>query len=120
MAASDYARYLRWVDANRERRRKTWRAYWHRRATEIAARRQSKRTAIFARDGHRCHYCGAVHMPENLTLDHKVPKVDDGTNDPENLVTACKLCNNAKGRMSYSMFMAIKYPDVEPEWVVEC
>lgn len=53
------------------------------------------RKAIFTRDGHRCVYCGATHLP--LTIDHVIPRVRGGTNDWENLVCCCTKCNNFKG-----------------------
>ncbi len=52
------------------------------------------RSAILERDMFLCTYCGAG---EDLTCDHIVPLVRGGTNDPENLVTACRSCNSSKG-----------------------
>lgn len=69
-------------DGNRERRgltSKKWRAL---------------RAQIFERDGHACTYCGDV---ENLCCDHILPLIQGGTNDPENLTTACRTCNSSKG-----------------------
>ncbi len=53
------------------------------------------RKGVFARDGHRCQYCGASGEP--LTLDHVVPVSRGGKHDWTNLVTSCVTCNNAKG-----------------------
>jgi 5-methylcytosine-specific restriction endonuclease McrA len=53
------------------------------------------RKGIFARDDHRCQYCGAQDVP--LTLDHVVPTSRGGKNDWLNLVTCCVACNNKKG-----------------------
>ena len=53
------------------------------------------RKSIFTRDGHRCVYCGATHLP--LTIDHVVPKVRGGTDTWDNLVCCCTKCNNLKG-----------------------
>lgn len=52
------------------------------------------RTLIYKRDDHTCQYCGAK---EDLTLDHIIPSSKGGTNDWENLTTACKRCNLRKG-----------------------
>ncbi len=53
------------------------------------------RREIFARDGHRCQYCG--RQTHDLTLDHVVPRHRGGGHTWENLVTACKTCNHRKG-----------------------
>jgi 5-methylcytosine-specific restriction endonuclease McrA len=50
------------------------------------------RRAVFARDGHRCQYCGAT--AENI--DHVVPRSRGGTHTWENVVAACRPCNMRK------------------------
>jgi len=60
----------------------------------------SKKTRfeVFKRDGFRCVYCGAA--PSETVLleaDHIHPVADGGTNDIDNLVTACDACNRGKG-----------------------
>lgn len=52
------------------------------------------RRAIFERDHYRCRYCG--DFKGGLTLDHVMPVSRGGTDDLENLVTACKSCNSRK------------------------
>ncbi|RMH70978.1 MAG: HNH endonuclease [Actinomyces sp.] len=54
--------------------------------------RAPNRRAVFARDRHRCQYCG---RPAE-TLDHVVPRSRGGTHTWENLVAACRRCNAAK------------------------
>lgn len=49
--------------------------------------------AIFERDGYRCLKCG---KRSDLTIDHIIPWVKGGTNDPENLQTLCRSCNAKK------------------------
>jgi len=56
------------------------------------------RRALFTRDGYRCQYCGAED--KHLTVDHIVPRARGGPSTWENLVTACKRCNNLKGGRS--------------------
>ena len=44
----------------------------------------------------RCHYCGRTFKPAELTMDHLIPVVRGGRSVKENLVPACKECNNEK------------------------
>jgi hypothetical protein len=53
------------------------------------------REFIFDRDHYTCQYCGATEGP--LHLDHVIPIARGGTNDPNNLTTACETCNTSKG-----------------------
>jgi uncharacterized protein YdaU (DUF1376 family) len=53
-----------------------------------------RRAAVFARDQDRCVYCGTEEGP--FECDHIVPVSRGGTNDLENLATACVTCNRDK------------------------
>ena len=53
--------------------------------------------SLFARDHHRCAYCGDYFDHEHLTRDHIIPKKLKGKNTWMNLITACKPCNGKKG-----------------------
>ena len=53
------------------------------------------RKNILARDGYKCQYCGA--QSNALTVDHVIPKFRNGLDSWENLVAACKNCNQIKG-----------------------
>ena len=44
----------------------------------------------------RCYYCEAQVLPKELTMDHIVPIVRGGKSVKNNVVTACKACNNKK------------------------
>lgn len=55
------------------------------------------RFEVFKRDGFRCKYCGATPMQTALVVDHVVPVAAGGTNEPDNLLTACEPCNQGKG-----------------------
>jgi 5-methylcytosine-specific restriction protein A len=44
----------------------------------------------------RCYYCGAQLPPKELTMDHIVPVIRGGRTVKNNVVTACKGCNNRK------------------------
>ncbi len=64
-------------------------------------RRESgkQRFRIFVRDKFRCQYCckGFGQKVAELTLDHIIPRSQGGSDDPENLATACIPCNQRKG-----------------------
>jgi hypothetical protein len=54
------------------------------------------RMEILKRDRFTCAYCGA-HPPDVLLeVDHIVPRAAGGTDDPQNLTTACWNCNRGK------------------------
>jgi 5-methylcytosine-specific restriction endonuclease McrA len=55
------------------------------------------RANIFLRDHHVCQYCGEKFGKSHLTLDHVIPIVQNGRKCWENIVTACKPCNQKKG-----------------------
>lgn len=63
-------------------------------------RRRWKRKDIFARDFNRCRYCVKKFPTKKLTLDHVKPRAKGGLTRPDNLVTACKPCNQRKADMS--------------------
>lgn len=65
-----------------------------------------KRSALFARDGGRCVYCGLEHEYEALSVDHVQPRMRGGDGSPGNLVTACRGCNARKAGRSLAGFLA--------------
>ena len=52
--------------------------------------------ALFARDAHLCMYCGGRFPPRGLSCDHIKPLSIGGTDTWNNVVTACRRCNNHK------------------------
>lgn len=52
------------------------------------------RAAVFARDDYTCAYCGRRGV--RLECDHVLPVARGGSHDPDNLVTACFVCNRSK------------------------
>lgn len=60
-----------------------------------------KRKQIYDRDQWRCQYCGEKVHENNVTLDHFIPKCAGGTNQKENLRTACLLCNSIKSGKTF-------------------
>lgn len=55
------------------------------------------KTNIFERDNYICQYCGKQKKWDELTIDHVVPRSMGGDSKFENVVTACKGCNQWKG-----------------------
>ena len=55
------------------------------------------RFEVFKRDSFTCQYCGAKPTEEApLVIDHITPVCEGGTNDLQNLITACEPCNQGK------------------------
>lgn len=55
------------------------------------------RYEILRRDGFCCHYCGApAHEGVPLVVDHVIPVALGGSDEPTNLLTACRSCNAGK------------------------
>lgn len=55
------------------------------------------RAAVMLRDAFVCQYCGETPGRNHLTVDHVIPRSRGGKHGWENLVTACKRCNQKKG-----------------------
>tara|TARA_B100001996_G_scaffold381081_1_gene369809 strand:- start:1401 stop:1949 length:549 start_codon:yes stop_codon:yes gene_type:complete len=66
---------------------------WYIRYKNLAI--ELNRKNILSRDEFTCQYCSTIKEP--LTIDHVKPKVRGGLDIWENLVTACKPCNQKKG-----------------------
>jgi 5-methylcytosine-specific restriction endonuclease McrA len=63
-------------------------------------RKSLSRKNILLRDHNTCQYCGRVFAPQDLTLDHIIPRSRGGDSAWDNLVTCCRSCNNRKGDRS--------------------
>jgi len=57
---------------------------------------------IFEEDNYTCVYCSV--RGGKLTIDHKIPVSCGGTNDRNNLCTACHRCNCSKGAKTVQEF----------------
>jgi hypothetical protein len=60
---------------------------------------------IFKRDNYTCTYCGV--RGGALECDHMMPISRGGSNDDDNLTTACKPCNRAKRAMTVQEWMGL-------------
>lgn len=78
----------------------------------------SKRTRyeVLRRDNHTCRYCGGSAPDVVLTVDHVTPVALGGTDDPSNLVAACKDCNAGKTSTSPDAAMVEDVRQVDLKW----
>jgi len=75
-------------------------------------------TALFARDGSLCMYCGKEYSRHSLTRDHVMPISKGGRDIWENVVCACFHCNSRKGgRTPQQAGMPLLAVPFRPSWV---
>jgi 5-methylcytosine-specific restriction endonuclease McrA len=76
---------------------------------------------LFRRDGHVCLYCGELFNSADLSRDHVTPLSQKGRDVWNNVVTACKRCNNHKaGRtpeQAGMQLLAIPFRPTHAEYV---
>ena len=58
------------------------------------------RYEVLRRDNHACRYCGIAAPQVVLTVDHVIPVTLGGSDEPSNLVAACRDCNTGKSASS--------------------
>jgi 5-methylcytosine-specific restriction endonuclease McrA len=76
------------------------------------------RANIFARDRHRCQYCGARGPASELTFDHVGPRARGGATSWDNIVSACFACNRHKGcRTPAEAGMVLRATPTRPAWM---
>jgi 5-methylcytosine-specific restriction endonuclease McrA len=76
------------------------------------------RSNIFLRDHGMCQYCGSQFTKNQLTLDHVIPIVQGGKKSWENIVSACKPCNQRKGgRTPKQAGMKLVRSPRRPNWL---
>lgn len=73
-------------------------ARWRERLAMPATDWARLRQGVLERDAFTCRYCGSQVEP--LHCDHIVPLIQGGTNDADNLATACASCNREKSGRS--------------------
>src|SRR5258708_16498057 len=108
----NYARQWRQENPDKvEEQRKKWRKEHPDRTLELnrvgqRARRARERNARgthtvqdiqsqYERQKGRCYYCKCT-LPKQYHVDHVIPLSRGGSNDPSNLVIACRRCNESK------------------------
>lgn len=60
--------------------------------------------AVWRRDKFACRYCGVQDRP--LTVDHVDLWEDGGATHTDNLTSACRPCNKARGSMPFEQWLA--------------
>lgn len=68
---------------------------WKRR--DCGERVPLSRAMLFTRDRHVCAYCGGQFGPGQLEIEHVTPRSLGGSTVWQNLVSACRACNQRKG-----------------------
>lgn len=75
------------------------------------------RRNLFKRDRYTCQFCGKQPGPEELTIDHVLPKSHGGKSTWENCVLACVGCNKRKAdRTPEQAKMLLRKVPKKPSW----
>jgi 5-methylcytosine-specific restriction endonuclease McrA len=75
------------------------------------------RRNIFKRDRYTCQFCGNQPQPDDLTIDHVVPRSQGGQSTWENCVLACVACNHKKAnRTPAQAGLRLRKAPVRPDW----
>ena len=75
------------------------------------------RCNLFKRDRFKCQYCGVTPKPDELTIDHVVPRSHGGGSTWDNCVLACFSCNHRKAdRLPEEAHMKLRKVPVQPNW----
>jgi 5-methylcytosine-specific restriction endonuclease McrA len=75
--------------------------------------RKFTRLGVFQRDNYTCQYCGK--QSQQLTIDHVMPRSQNGQHTWENVVSACIPCNHRKaGRTPQQAGMKLIHQPVRP------
>lgn len=75
------------------------------------------RKNVFKRDRYTCQYCGRQPGPEELTIDHVLPKSRGGRSSWENCLLACVECNAKKAnRTPAEAGMTARKVPKKPSW----
>lgn len=73
------------------------------------------RAMVFARDRHICAYCGGRYSGSALEMEHVTPSSRGGSTVWQNVVSACRACNQRKGnRTPESAGMPLRYVPYVP------
>jgi len=75
------------------------------------------RRNLYRRDGFACQYCGRRRPPDELSIDHVVPRSRGGATNWENCVLACVRCNSKKAdKTPRERGLRLRRPPKKPTW----
>ena len=73
------------------------------------------RKNVWLRDGGYCQYCGQTVALRESTFDHVVPRSRGGRTHWENVVIACRACNQRKGnRLPEELGLSLRSRPIRP------
>lgn len=76
------------------------------------------RNNVLARDNFTCQYCKLSLSSKEATLDHVIPRSQNGVTSWENIVCCCKACNRKKGgRTPKEARMPLIKRPTRPDWL---
>ncbi len=74
---------------------------------------------VFARDRHRCSYCGKKKNTDELDIDHVLPRSRGGPHEWGNVVTSCRPCNLRKAdKLPDEAGMPLRVRPEKPRWTL--
>lgn len=76
--------------------------------TRVKRYRERQKNKKLQEPDPKCEYCG----DDAEELDHLIPVSKGGTDDPENLVHACKRCNRSKNGKDLADFLNMSINDI--------
>lgn len=66
--------------------------------------KNSLRIKVLNKYNKKCAYCGNEISLEDMKIDHFTPQSKGGTDDFENLLPACEICNHYKNSHNFNKF----------------
>lgn len=66
----------------------------------------ANKTALYGEQGGHCNGCAEHFRPQNLTIDHIIPRSKGGTDHVQNLQLLCGHCNSVKGDRGQAYLIA--------------
>ena len=83
----------------------------------MPTKQQLLRQRTFALHGKRCYYCGKYATGKAMHIDHVAPRTgyQHRDNAAENLVPACRACNQRKGNKSFEDYVLWRLAQLKVE-----
>lgn len=68
---------------------------------------KKRRDLVISKTSGFCFYCGTDLHDNNFSIDHFLPRNQGGTNELDNLVPCCRVCNSSKNKYGIEEFREI-------------